>query len=150
MTENYYELTNTNGLFFEFESISPHQRIKKIIAYTLLQQDSDIYNLALGDILETGEVSDLSVSNNSDMVKVIATVVKSLFLFFEKYPNSFVFFKGSTPERTRLYRIIISRELNQAQKKFVIYGEINSEIEYFRPNQDYTSFIISLKLTDEN
>ncbi len=101
--------------------------------------------MALGDILENGEVSDLTVSNNADMEKVIATIVQTMFCFFEKHPECFIYFKGSTPERTRLYRIIISRELQEASKIFQIYGIIDSEITNFELNCSYDSFVIALK-----
>ena len=58
------------------------------------------------------------------MEKVIATVVQTLFVFFEKYPDNDVYFEGSTLSRTRLYRIILSKELTDAKKVFVIQGFI--------------------------
>ena len=144
----YHYKADTESLFFEFTSVSEEKTISKIITYSPLPDDPEIYNLALGDILLNGEVSDLTVSNNSDMEKVIATVVRTIFNFFEKHPENAIYFKGSSPERTRLYRIIISKELNEAQKLFNFYGIINGNLEYFSQNRPYQAFIITLK--DDN
>ena len=43
------------------------------------------------------------------MEKVLATVVQTLGVFFMEFEGAKVFFKGSTPSRTRLYRIIIAK-----------------------------------------
>ncbi len=115
MKQDFYSYKSDNQkLEFEFESISQEKRIRKIIVYTPLSENGNMYNLALGDFLDNGEVSDLTVSNNADMEKVIATIVQTIFVFFEQHPNSLIYFKGSTVERIRLYRIIISKELFEA------------------------------------
>jgi len=53
--------------------------------------------------------------------------------------------EGSTAERTRLYRIIIARELLQIQKVLNIFGVISEEVEPFIENRNYVSFVIGLK-----
>ncbi len=147
MKQDFYSYKFDNQrLEFEFESISQEKTIRKIIAYTPLSKNSDMYNLALGDFLDNGEVSDLTVSNNADMEKVIATVVQTIFIFFEQQPNSLIYLKGSTVERTRLYRIVISKELFEAQKLFDLYGELDNQFEVFVPNRSYQAFVIGLKL----
>ncbi|MDZ7933632.1 MAG: hypothetical protein U5M51_01380 [Emticicia sp.] len=144
-SEFYNFSTNENALSFEFQSVSERKIVNKIVVYSPFPDNPQLFNLALGDILENGEVSDLTVSNNADMEKVIATIVQTMFCFFEKYPECFVYFKGSTPERTRLYRIIISRELEEANRTFQIYGIIDSEITVFERNCSYDSFVLALK-----
>lgn len=145
-SEFYNFRNNENCLLFEFQSVSDLRVIEKVIVYSPFEEDSSIYNLALGDILRNGEVSDLTVSNNSDLEKVISTVVQTLFRFFEKYSESSVYFKGSTPQRTRLYRIIISKEIEEAKKIFNIFGIIDTKIEKFELNRPYDSFVLTLKM----
>ena len=146
MKSEFYKFKrDENALFFEFQSVSKEKTINKVIAYTSFEHQPDIFNLALGDILESGEVSDMTISNNSDLEKIIATVVQTIFLFFEKYPKNFVYFKGSTDIRTRLYRIVIARELEEANQFFKIYGISNTLIERFELNRSYDSFVIALK-----
>ncbi len=146
MKSEFYNFNaNESALSFEFQSVSDKKIINKIVVYSPFPDNPQLFNLALGDILENGEVSDLIVSNNADMEKVIATIVQTMFCFFEKHPECFIYFKGSTPERTRLYRIIISRELQEANKVFQIYGILDSEITVFQLNCSYDSFVIALK-----
>lgn len=137
--------SNSEGLIYEFESVSTIQTIRKIVVFSPLPENPEIFNLALGDYLQDGTISDLTVSNNSDMEKVMATVIQTMFRFFEKYPDNFLYFKGSTPQRTRLYRIIISRELSEAHKVFELYGAIDEKLEPFKENRPYDFFIIALK-----
>ena len=135
-----------NSLYFEFQSISPKRTIQKIVIYTPIESHSNIYNLALGDLLENGEVSDSIVSDNGDLKRVIATVVQTMLDFFRKYPDCSIYFKGNTPERTRLYRIIINKEFKEATRTFQLFGIINSKIVAFEPNIPFESFVIKLRL----
>jgi hypothetical protein len=68
--------------FLSFKVLVNKKTINKVIVYSPFEENPDVDNLALGDILETGEISDLTVSNNSDLEKVIATVVQTMFRFF--------------------------------------------------------------------
>jgi hypothetical protein len=144
-SEFYSYISDESCLLFEFNSISDLKIIRKIIAYSPFPDNPNLFNLALGDLLANGEVSDMSVSNNSDMEKVIATVIQTMFHFFKKHPDCLIYIIGSTAERTRLYRIIIAREITEANKYFQIYGVIESEIESFHPNRSYDSFVIGLR-----
>ena len=65
------------------------------------------------------------------MEMVMATVIQIVLRFFEKYPSKMVYIEGSTPERTRLYRIIMSRELLEIEKVFTVYGLIGNNPELF-------------------
>lgn len=56
-----------------------------------------------------------------------------------------IYVEGSTAERTRLYRIIISRELSEIEKIFTIYGLLGSDTEIFKKNQNYNAFVIALQ-----
>ncbi|MER0442874.1 hypothetical protein [Emticicia sp. W12TSBA100-4] len=79
------------------------------------------------------------------MEKVVATVIRTMLRFFEKYPTKMIYVEGSTAERTRLYRIIISRELSEIEKIFTIYGLLGSDTEIFKKNQNYNAFVIALQ-----
>lgn len=59
----------------------------------------------MGDIdTGSGEIDDLSVSNNQDTKKVLATVAKTVVDFIEQHPKAIVM-EGSTPARTRPYQM---------------------------------------------
>lgn len=146
MKSEFYNFhTENNSLSFTFQSISDEKTINKIVIYSKVSDFPEIYNLALGDILDNDEVSDLTISNNSDLHKVIATVVQTMLIFFKRYPDNHIYFKGNTPERTRLYRIAISRELNEAKEIFDIYGIIDDILQPFQANHAYESYLVSLK-----
>jgi len=146
MNSDFYPfLSDEDCLFFEFESISKTRTIKKIITFTPIPKQLDVYNLAFGDIQSNGEFSDMSISNNQDTAKVFSTVIQSITRFFKKFPDALVFIKGSTSGRTRLYRIIISKEIASGNNCFEIYGVINDQIELFIADRLYEAFVISLK-----
>lgn len=146
MKQQYYKyLRDEECLWFEFESVSKQKTVRKVVIYTPFQDNPDIFNLALADAFPDGSFSDKSVTNNEDMEKVMATVIRTLLRFFEKHSSKMVYVEGSTIERTRLYRIIISRELSEIEKIFTIYGLLEFDTEVFRKNQNYNAFVITLK-----
>ncbi|MFC6223972.1 DUF6934 family protein [Hymenobacter artigasi] len=129
---------------FEFISEGPKGRIPKLVQFgeTNLK---DFYNLAFGDKnLLTGELDDLAVSNNGDSDKVLATVVDTVYAFCYRYPEAWVFAAGSTPARTRLYRMGLNRFYDEAVDTFIVYGLLNDEWEEFRRQVDYTGFAVRL------
>jgi hypothetical protein len=145
MKQEYYEYYSDNQcLYFEFESVSKSKTVKKIIVFSPLENNQNLYNLALADANEDGSFSDKAVTNNDDMEKVIATVIQAILRFFEKYPSKWVYIEGSTPDRTRLYRIVISKELLEVKKIVDIYGILGAEIEEFIKNRAYDSFVLAL------
>jgi hypothetical protein len=132
-------------LLFEFESVSEAKVISKIIAYELVDEEEKIYNLSLVDKAEDGSISDMVVSNNNDMEKVLSTVIQTLPIFFEEFEGSKIFFRGSTPARTRLYKIVISKYFQLFEQDYLIYGFLNRESEPFVKEKNYEAFLISKK-----
>jgi hypothetical protein len=97
MNEPSYEVaTSTDALCFDFESISAEKIIQKQVRFTAFPDAPTVFNMALIDIVNGGTDSDLTVSNNQDMRKVLATVGKCLIAFFDIYPRAVVVFSGST------------------------------------------------------
>jgi len=145
MKSEFYKTTSSEDcLTFRFESISEKKTIKKIITFVRISDSIDLYNLAFGDLKADDTTDDLSVSNNADLEKVIATVLQSIVLFFKAYPKALLYIKGSTPARTRLYRIVIDQALGEYQKGFEIFGMLDTEIEFFGRNRPYTAFVVKL------
>lgn len=146
MRNKFYQyLTKDDSLWFEFESISEKKTVKKIVIFSPIDEDSYLYNLTLVDAFPDGSYSDNSITNNEDMPKVIATVIQILCNFFKKYPYKSVYIEGSSPARTRLYKIIITKELSEIEKVFGIYGVTDNKLEDFEKNKNYHGFIINLK-----
>ncbi|TKK66634.1 hypothetical protein FC093_16490 [Ilyomonas limi] len=144
MNQPFYTFYSSNqALLFDFSSIGKNI-ISKAVIYTRTDIP-DLYTLALVDVYNDGTFDDIVVSDNGDMVKILVTVFKTLSVFFTHYPNAAVAFSGSTPARTRLYRIAISHELDNITKVYDIWGINNNSFQPFRRNTPYTGFLISLK-----
>ncbi|MBK6979783.1 MAG: hypothetical protein IPH28_24045 [Cytophagaceae bacterium] len=141
-----YDLKSGEKLeVFEFVSIGPNGKIPKIVQYTPTNY-KDLFNLGFGDKnIETGEIDDLVISNNGDSEKVLATVVATLYAFMDIHKDAMVYATGSTKSRTRLYRMGISKYLNEINADFEIYGQLEYGWEEFQIGKDYEGFLVKLK-----
>jgi hypothetical protein len=141
-----YQLKSSDSLYtFEFISEGPRGKIHKIIQFTETNL-KDVYNLAFGDKdKDTGQIDDLIISNNGDSEMVLATVIASVYAFTDKYPDAYVYATGSTTARTRLYRMGISKYLDEVIEDFAVYGEINNGWEDFQKDIEYQSFLVKRK-----
>jgi hypothetical protein len=77
---DYYPLTE---LIFAFHSEGVKGKILKIIIFTLKEDGQ--WNLAFGD-WKNNAINDSIMTNNQDVVKVIGTVAKATYAFFENHP----------------------------------------------------------------
>lgn len=138
--------TEDHFTIFEFFSEGPKGRIAKMVEYTETATKG-VYNLAFGDYDETTKtINDLSVTNNGDSLKVLATVASTVYAFFEKHPNAYVIATGSTNVRTRLYRMGITNNLVEIKEDFVVYGlSEKGTWEEFELGEDYEAFLITKK-----
>jgi len=133
-------------LSFDFESIGRNGISKKKIVYSSLEEIPDLYSLSLFEVLEDGTLDVYAESKNQDLPKIMATVIRTMVDFFEKYPTKKIAFSGSTPERTRLYRIVINKLSVSARNQFKIDGiKESGDFEDFSPNQTYYAYVISLR-----
>ncbi|MFY0673898.1 MAG: hypothetical protein JXQ87_10855 [Bacteroidia bacterium] len=141
-----YEIKSGEKLeVFEFVSVGTRGRITKMIQYSSTNY-KDLYNLGFGDKnLETGEIDDLAISNNGDSEKVLATVVATIYAFTDKHPEAMVYATGSTKSRTRLYRMGISKYIDDVKTDFDIFGETESGWEDFEIDTEYLGFLIRKK-----
>lgn len=132
--------------FFEFESVGIKGKVKKIVQYTEMNIEG-YYNLGFGDYDETtGEVNDKIVTNNGDGLKVLSTVVSTVYAFTGKYKDAKIFATGSTESRTRLYRMGISNNLEELKEDFLVYGLKSDEtFEEFIVGEDYLGFLVTRK-----
>lgn len=141
---SYHFKASPDALVYEFESINGAKYIRKVVVYEPLIEE--LYHLGFGDLTENGDIDYKIQSKNKDMDKVLMTVVKTMFLFFERYPDKKIVFGGSTESRSRLYRQIIARFIEKAELYFDIEGFITDGTqEKFQKNRDYYAFLISQK-----
>jgi len=135
--------TEINSTYFEFVSRGTQGSIVKVIKYSKIFEDQEIYNLGFGDKnLTSGELDDKVISNNGDTGMVLATVASTLHEFFNEYPNAIVYSKGGSTSRTRLYQINISKYLNEIVSEFEVFGELEDNIERFKKGVNYLGFYV--------
>ena len=108
----------------------------------------NVYNLGFGDYDEIANaINDISVTNNGDSLKVLATVASTVYAFLEKHPNAYILATGSTNVRTRLYRMGITNNLAEINEDFIVYGLTDKGIwDDFVVGEDYEAFLITKKL----
>ncbi|HBX50761.1 MAG: hypothetical protein A2275_13705 [Bacteroidetes bacterium RIFOXYA12_FULL_35_11] len=150
MKYHRYEYSTEKDLyFFEFESIGIKGKIKKIVQYSEMSVKG-FYNLGFGDYNEiTKEIDDEIITNNGDGLKVLATVVSTLYSFTGKYPEANIFATGNNEARTRLYRMGITNYLEELKQDFLVYGLRKDEIfEEFIVGEDYMGFLVTRKNKD--
>jgi len=141
-----YALKSESGLtVFEFISEGPKGTIRKMVHFQETNEPG-LYNLAFGDKNSgTDELDDLSVSNNGDSEKVLATVVAALYAFFDRHPDAFVYATGSTAARTRLYRMGITRFREEMELDFHLFGQVGDKFEPFETGREYIGFLAQRK-----
>ncbi|MEN2436496.1 hypothetical protein AAH994_13850 [Weeksellaceae bacterium A-14] len=142
-----YEYSTEDQLFFfEFESVGIKGKVKKVVQYSEMSVKG-FYNLGFGDFNEeTNEIDDEVVTNNGDGLKVLSTVVSTLYAFTGKYPEANIFATGSSEARTRLYRMGITNNLEELKQDFLVFGMRKDEIfEEFIVGEDYIGFLVTRK-----
>jgi hypothetical protein len=147
--EKYDSVSATKDfLEYEFTSVGPKGDIPKIVQFSPTGS-SGIFNLAFGNKKEDGSLDDFEKNDNKDRNKILATVVSTIYLFQEAYPTSWIFFSGSTPERTRLYRMAITINLDVLSDDFEIFGllkDMGSFVKVpFENGIDYFGFLVRKK-----
>lgn len=144
MKEKFYPFrASEDYLSYYFESRSEERTIHKAVQFEKI--GADIYNLAFGDLDESREINDLCVSNNQDMNKVLATVVRTALTFFEAYSDRRVYFTGSSKARLRVYSAILAREFENWKPVFEVLGMQNGKLAPFEQGVNYEAFIINRK-----
>jgi len=141
-----YQLKSEESLLvYEFTSEGPKGRIPKLVKFSETNL-KNLYNLAFGDKdPHTGGINDMVISNNGDSEQVLATVISAVYAFTDRYPDANVYATGSTKSRTRLYRIGISKYLDEAKKDFEIFGQINNDWHIFEKEVEYEAFLVKRK-----
>lgn len=144
---SYPFVKRTDSYYYEFFSEGPKGRIKKVVEFSRLHGIGDeIFNLAFGDWNEESQrISDLSISNNTDREKVLATVAMAIINFMKDHPGAIIIAMGSTRSRTRLYQMGISKILGDISQKFEIQGYIKNSWQPFVKGVNYNAFLLKAK-----
>jgi len=144
MNDPFYEFNSLNhATRFDFLSIGRKQ-IPKAVIYNQ-SADPQIFSLSLANVLSDASLDFKTTSNNGDLKTVLATVIQTLTVFFNVYPEALVIFTGNTRSRSRLYNILIGQEFDNTSERFKIFGIKGNNIEPFARNSCYDSFLVCLK-----
>lgn len=130
---------------FDFFSTGRNGAILKRIVFIKTERDN-VYSLVFGDVDNDGKVDYYSVSNNGDRNIILATIVKAVGGYTQKYPDRWIFFSGSTNERTRLYRMAVGLNLEELSAEFEIYAYVDGQIVPFVKNMKIDGFLIKRKI----
>ncbi len=146
MLDNYYKVNISKDFqTFEFVSVGSKGSITKVVRYNEINVKG-FYNLGFGDKDPiTNFISDLTVTNNGDSQKVLATVAATLYAFTDENPEATVIATGSTEARTRLYRMGITNNLEAIENDFMVMGLTETDWEPFRRNVTYGAFLVRRK-----
>jgi hypothetical protein len=140
--DRYDFQTSDTALRYLFTSEGPKGSVTKVVQFRLIDQENNVYNLAFGDwSTETNIIDDFAVTNNNDRDKVLATLASIVLHFSNQFPLALVFAQGSTPGRTRLYRIGIALNFEEISEVFEVYG-LREHWELFRLGIDYDAFLV--------
>ena len=145
---DYYQYLAKNDYYdYEFVSEGPKGKIRKAVRFTKVREGSPaFYNLGFGDIIERSDtIDDETRTNNGDRDKVLATVALTVLDFTNIHGNHYIFAEGSSPSRTRLYQIGISRLWNEINDDFDVFGFADNRWQAFQHNVNYEAFMIKRK-----
>lgn len=141
-------IASTDKLEFQFISDGPKGKIIKVVQFTKTENEN-IYNLAFGNMKKDGRIDDETTNDNKDRNKILTTIAAIVYEFTSVYPDKFVFFCGTTRDRTRLYRMALTINLEELRKDFRIYGILKGvdtfERVVFQTGVDYLGFMIKRK-----
>ncbi|AYD49073.1 MAG TPA: hypothetical protein VFQ86_10945 [Arachidicoccus soli] len=139
--------TNSSCLDFEFDSEGLKGKIKKVVRFSPQNANGITYfNLGFGDINpETGNIDDLSKSNNGDRDKILATIAHIVLVFTEHFPDVMVYAQGSTATRTRLYQIGITNHFSEIEQILNVYGFVDGKWQRFNKGVNYDAFLVARK-----
>ena len=144
MIREHYTIENApNYLAFRFESIGAQGVIDKFVVFE--NMGDGLYNLAFGDFIE-GRADDKVVSNNHDTVKTISTVVRVVYLFFEKYPEAVLEIDAVDEKRLRFYNRIFNRRYHEIEENYVLLGCVGDNKERYDPSRFYEKFEIRQRI----
>jgi hypothetical protein len=150
MTQHKYKtvLVSSEKLEFKFTSIGPKGKIEKVVQFG--QTDNpEIFNLVMGNVLEHGAIDDKTTNDNKDSLKILGTIKASIYEFTAHYPDKLIFYKGSTIERTRYYRMALTHQFNKISNDFEIFGVLAYGIgfisEAYVTGKEYFGFLLKRK-----
>nr|WP_157986640.1 hypothetical protein [Chitinophaga alhagiae] len=88
----------------------------------------------------------MSISNNGDKAKLLATVAATVIDVTSRFPDMMVYAKGSTRARTRLYQMGIFGHWDLIAPLFDVFAYIHGIWVPAEKNVNYDGFAVKRKL----
>ena len=143
--EAYTEIGVTRDFeVFEFVSTGRNGDILKRVAF-FETETKNVYNLTFGDVDENNDIDYYAVSDNGDRDKVLATVATIIERYSRRFPDRFIYFEGSTQQRTRLYRMAIGLHWEELSSIYEIWAYQDEEWLPFTKSLKISAFLIKRK-----
>jgi hypothetical protein len=144
--EVYADIKSTPDFdMFDFVSIGKNGAIPKRVVFQKTRINN-VYHMVFGDVDDNGEIDYYSVSDNGDRNKILATVVKTVEDYTQRYPDRWIAFTGSTIARTRLYRMAVELYHKELSAKFDVYAYVENKIVPFVKGLNISAFLIKRKI----
>ncbi len=132
-----------NNTFFLFESIGEKGMIVKFVWFQNVHEN--VYNLAFGDFKDGG-FDDEVVTNNNDTLKVLTTIVKSVYDFVQNYPGVEIRIVSVDKRRAKLYNYVFRNRYNDWGANFDLFGVTEEDLpEAYTPENFYHKFVLKHK-----
>ncbi|MCX2480646.1 hypothetical protein OQY15_16190 [Pedobacter sp. MC2016-15] len=150
MSINSYLNLETSSDFrvFDFESVGK-TTLKKRALFDLIDEEEQLYNLALCTVAPDGTEDFDTESKNGDMDMVLETVAHIAKIYSDEFPTRKIYFRGSTVARSRKYQMGINKHLDVLTKMFDLEGLIiddNEDLtlrEAFQAGTNYNALIFT-------
>lgn len=108
-----------------------------------------LYNLSFGDLQQVGTIDDTINTNNNDIMKVMATIVRIEYDCTAENPGVKIVFAGNSQARMSLYFIILRTYHAEFSKTHIISALAKDGAEFaevpFDPSGDYKLFSLFRK-----
>jgi hypothetical protein len=140
--ESYPLNIETSETVFKFDSIGTKGIIKKIICFE--NAGDDYWNLGFGDETEN-DWSDVNISNNGDIFKVMETVAQATLIFSNRFPERIIVINPVDFKRKRLYNSIFRRRNVEISALFTIYASLNDDFFEYRAKIEFDFFLLVKK-----
>lgn len=142
--ERYAALSDEAHETYEFWSIGPRGKIKKVVVYE--QLEPEVYNLAFGDWDDAnGILRDDTRSNNGDRDRILATVANTVLDFLQHHSGARIVAEGITPGKTRLYQMAINTHFSEITQLFDIKGLMEGFWKPITQGNNYDAFLLEPK-----
>ncbi|GAB3975763.1 hypothetical protein GCM10028806_34050 [Spirosoma terrae] len=119
----YYVKESSDHTYFEFDSVGKRGTIRKYVQFKqYVDKQGDLWNdhfyLTLGDIVDKKHIVN-RISDNGDIIMVMATVTRIIQYYLTTYPDRIVVFEGipdpetNINQRNHLYSRILYRHIEE-------------------------------------